>query len=72
MYCKFCTKRKYGHFRAVLIVAKCIVNLPVFPEFQVIQFVLIVAKCIVNIGSRKLSREMNIVLIVAKCIVNRK
>ena len=54
----------------VLIVAKCIVNFPVFQESEKNIFVLIVAKCIVNFLVLGVVTFWYWVLIVAKCIVN--
>ena len=54
----------------VLIVAKCIVNVPGFPIITIPSPVLIVAKCIVNSDVILYKLKFLFVLIVAKCIVN--
>ena len=48
MYCKLSILGLFETTSAVLIVAKCIVNIDILPDDMLTDNVLIVAKCIVN------------------------
>ena len=70
MYCKSLSKKITSTKQAVLIVAKCIVNVEEGAKKANSAMVLIVAKCIVN-NENIFNTILDLkVLIVAKCIVN--